>query len=145
MLTKILVITGSGNGLVLSHYPTTEPSKLDIWYVGFEGNLTYWGLVTPYGNTILVTIGSVNGFTSLVPGHCMQGWGQFNFNSRNWNWNKNWTGGIEKMESEILESGLKTVKGIKILQLLLQHLLELELELELSFMALTPHAKGMPE
>ena len=47
------------------------------------------------------------------------------------------------MESEILESELKTVKGIKILQLLLQHLLELELEL--SFMALTPHAKGMPE
>ena len=53
-------------------------------------------MVTPYGNTILVTIGSVNGFTSLVPGHCMQGWGQFNFNSRNWNW-WNWKNGIRNI------------------------------------------------
>ena len=73
MVTKILVITGSGNSLVnfgakpLPNSINTEPSKLHIWYSGFEGTgtLIYRGLVTPYGNNILVSIGSVNGLSPV--------------------------------------------------------------------------------
>ena len=77
MVAKILVITGSGRDLSPAWckplqpnwYIVIESSRLNclLWSAGSEGTLTYWGLVTPYSNKILVTIGSGN---DLLPVRC---------------------------------------------------------------------------
>ena len=71
---KILVITGSGSSLSPVRCKPLQPTWYivnwtlwTLWSAGSESILTYWGMVTPYSDKILVTIGSGN---DLSPVQC---------------------------------------------------------------------------